>query len=407
MKILHTADWHIGKMLHKHCLNEELHLFINWLSDLIQRESIDLLLISGDIFDQSNPSAKDREFYYHTLKNLSDLGIRIIITGGNHDSVAVLNAPKQLLELLNITVIGGAMPEIADEIIPVKNKRGEIELVVAAVPFLRDKDLRKDDKTHSYKSRIESLRMGIKLHYDALADICQSSYPDATCIAMGHLYARGVSISESEREIHIGNQAAVESDAFSVHYDYVALGHIHKPQVINKMEHIRYSGSPIALSFSEKKDQKSLVIIELKEKSKLELNIVNIPKFRSLEKLSGTFAQLEEALSEYPKKEGLLPYLELEFHENDFSTLILSEVETLISSFEESTSFKILKHRVIFKNDMNDSSDYFKLGTSISELSPQEVFSKRIESENFTEDEQKDLLMSFQELLESVEQEDK
>ena len=132
--------------------------------------------------------------------------------------------------------------------------------MIAAVPFLRDKDLRSKEIDSQFKNRAEAVREGIKNHYARLAEICEQKYPDLPTIAMGHLYAKGVLPSDSERDIHVGNAAAVNSSIFSSTFNYVALGHIHRPQIINKNNFIRYSGSPIALSFSEKSDDKSCLL---------------------------------------------------------------------------------------------------------------------------------------------------
>ncbi len=250
MKILHTADWHIGKVLHKRSLQDEFILFSEWLITTIIKEEIELLLVSGDIYDLANPSAKDRSMYFQLLRKLTELNIQIIITGGNHDSVGLLNAPKEILDVLDIHVIGGALDPIKEELIVIKNKKGDEELVIAAVPFLRDKDLRNAETDQQYANRTEAIREGIKAHYKTLATLCKEKYASLPALAMGHLYAIGADPSDSERDIHVGNAAAVDASIFSG-FDYVALGHIHRPQIIGKNEMVRYSGSPIALSFSE------------------------------------------------------------------------------------------------------------------------------------------------------------
>jgi len=176
LKVLHTADWHIGKVLHKYPLRDELKLFFVWLTQLIEKESVDLILVSGDIFDLANPAVKDRELYYQFLSRLIKLDIKVVITGGNHDAVGLLNAPQRILDELNITVIGGATGNIEDELIEIKNKHGQTELVIAAVPFLRDKDLRTKENDEKYKNRTQAIREGIKDHYSKLAEICENKF---------------------------------------------------------------------------------------------------------------------------------------------------------------------------------------------------------------------------------------
>ena len=406
MKILHTADWHIGKVLHKHPLQDELILFFNWLLTTIETEAIDLLLISGDVFDLANPSAKDRKLYYGFLKSLVNKDLNIIITGGNHDSVGFLNAPKDLLDELNITIIGGATDPIEDEIIEVKDKQGNIQLVVAAVPFLRDKDLRNSETDQKYKNRTEAIREGIKNHYNEIGEICKRKYPETPLIAMGHLYVIGVEASESERDIHVGNAAAIDSSAFPSCFDYVALGHIHRPQRISKNDFIRYSGSPIALSFSEKKDNKCVIVLELDKGKIKEPQVINLPKFRELKKFSGSLEEIQVKLQEYQPEFPLVSFVEIEVKEAEFSSLILSKIEDLKVDYTENDQFKILKGTTHFKTGAKDTSDLFIAGENIEDLSPMDVFSKRLESEQMDEEKVQEIKDAFLELLEIVEQTD-
>ena len=402
MKILHTADWHIGKVLHKHSLQEEMLLFFDWMIDLIKSESIDVLLVSGDIFDLANPGAKDREVYYKLLSRLIPLSIQIVITGGNHDGIGVINAPKELLSSLNISVIGGAQKELEDELIEIKNAKGEIELIIAAVPFLRDRDLRSHQKNEQHKSRAEAIKIGIATHYAELARLCAKKYKDIPCIAMGHLYAKGVTSSDSEREIHIGNAVAVESSIFPDHFDYIALGHIHRPQIIGKNEFIRYSGSPISLSFSEKEDKKGVMLLELKNCRIATPKFIDIPKQRELKKFSGNLDTVKAKLKNYTHEYDLPSLVELEFTEEEYSTLRLSQNTDLVSEYQDSKHLRILKSRTHFSTGTQDTSDLFRSGENIEDLSPTDVFEKRMSLEDIEESKRSELQETFQELLELV-----
>ncbi len=406
MKILHTADWHIGKVLHKHSLKEELEAFFDFLIETIKSESINVLLVSGDIFDLANPSSKDREIYYNLLSKLSQLGIRTIITGGNHDSINLLNAPKEILNHLLITVVGGAKENPEEELIEIKNDKGETELIIAAVPFLRDKDLRTINSDKKYKDRTEAVREGIKSHYMRLAAICNEKYKDIPAIAMGHLYAKGALTSDSEREIQVGNAAAVESSIFSDTFNYVALGHIHRPQVIGKKEYIRYSGSPIALSFSEKEDNKSFVIVEVKSKGELLPTVITIPKQRELKKIKGSLEEVKSKLEKYKPAYRLPSFVELEVYELDYSSLMISMLEDVIALHNEGNSFKILKHKTFFEHGQNDTSTLFTHGEQIEDVSPIEVFKKRLESEEIDSDTSQKLQEAFLEILETIQTEE-
>jgi len=402
MKILHTADWHIGKVLHKHSLQDEMELFLEWLLVYIDSEGVDVLLVSGDIFDIANPAVKDRAMYYGFLSKLIGKDIQVVITGGNHDSIGMLDAPQEILENINIYVVGGAKENIAEELIVLKNKEGENALVVAAVPFLRDKDLRNLNDNDASLSRTDQIKAGIESHYKELAVLCEHNYPDMPAIAMGHLYATGVSTSESERDIHIGNAAAVESNVFSSTFGYVALGHIHRPQVIGGNDMIRYSGSPIPLSFSEKEDKKCVIEIDLEENKFSEPAVVYTPKNRELKKVKGTYAEVKEKLDFYSPEYPLPSFVEIEVIEEEFSAANLALVEELSQEYSKSKNFKILKSKTHFLNGAKDTSDLFEKGANIEDLKPQEVFEKRLEQENFDSEKAKELREAFLEIFENL-----
>ena len=402
MKILHTADWHIGKILHKHSLKDEMEAFFDWLIETIISENVDLLLVSGDIFDLSNPSIKDKETYYKIIMRLYETGCRVIITGGNHDSVGELNAPKEILSAINITVIGGAMANPEDEIIEIYNDQKEIELIIAATPFLRDRDIRSKQEGEVYESRAEAIREGIKKHYETLADICSQNYPKTPAIAMGHLYAQGAKSSESERDIHVGNQAAVESQVFSKVFDYVALGHIHSPQIVDAQQRIQYSGSPIALSFSEKMDEKGVLLLELENQVITTIKKLHTPKNRELIKFSGNYEEVKTALENYKPDYKFPSFVEMEVNENEFSAIMLSKVEELANFYLENKHFRILKHRTNFSNVVQDTSDLFEQGVSIEDLKPIDIFHRKLDTEDIEEETRQLLSSAFIELLEEI-----
>ncbi len=398
MKILHTADWHLGKKLHKHELSKDHQLFLDWLINFIQEQNIDLLLISGDVFDLANPPIEARAMYYWFLRQMIQLKCKIIITGGNHDSAQMLDAPKDILNLLDITVVGGAINPIENEVIVLEN------LVVCAVPYLRDADLRQSIEGESGASRVENVRLGIKKHYDTLAEICQEKYPNLPKIAMGHLYAHGVSTSESEREIQIGNEAGIDSDCFSQTFDYVALGHIHRPQIIGGNERIRYSGSPIPLSFSEKNDQKIVLFLEVSDNKIQEIKTIDVPKFRDLKRISGTLEEVKSKLIAHQNEAQLQAFLEVEVVEETFNPLIIKELNDLITVFDDESA-TVLKHKISFKNEVKSSEELFVEGQNLEDISEKSMLQKRLEKENSLSDEHRTLMMeAFTELLQMVEQ---
>ncbi|WP_158795660.1 exonuclease SbcCD subunit D C-terminal domain-containing protein [Pedobacter sp. L105] len=297
MRILHTADWHLGKRLEQSERTDEHQAFLNWLIVTLQTEKIDVLIVAGDIFDTGSPSNTAFEQYYGFLRQVKDTCCReVIIIGGNHDSISTLNAPQSLLKYFNVHIIGGVPEEFTDQIIEISHE-GKLELVVCAVPFLRDRDIRLSVAGETMEERESRIKQGITDHYHRfLKHISNYKLNHIPVIATGHLFAAGSSTSDSEKEIHVGNLGQIGGDQFPKEFDYVALGHIHRPQLINQLNHIRYSGSPIPLSFSETDDKKQVVILEFQEGEMTSLETLEVPCTRRLIRIKGDFEKVKTKL---------------------------------------------------------------------------------------------------------------
>lgn len=400
MKIIHTADWHIGKKLHNYDLEKDFDSFIDWLIDFIRKENVEVVLVSGDIFDLANPSSAARSQYYRSLVALRKEVNRIILTGGNHDSPAVLNAPKELLEAFGLEVIGGLPKALEDAIIPLQNRDNVVRAVVAAIPFLRNSDLHYPTVIKTYDERVEAMKGGIQRVFEQVAEICRKKYPEIPALAMGHLFAAGAETSESERDIQIGNQAAVESSAFGDYFSYVALGHIHKPQRVSGTQPIFYSGSPIPLSFSERKDDKRILLVDT-EKS-WEPESIPVPSFRKLLKIKGDLEQIQSGLTRLPKHDGALHLIEVELVEDVYQAKLLQDLEGVLANFVE-PGYEIVKHRARFTSQQKETGDLFEESVHLEELEPQHVFKELLTQEDFSEEERKEIEAAFQELLEEAE----
>lgn len=400
MKILHTADWHIGKRLHKNELSQDFTLFISWLGKTIEENQVDVLLVSGDIFDLANPSSEARRQYYRALMHLKKFNCKLILTGGNHDSPAMLDAPKEILKELDMHVIGGLPEDPEDLVIPVTGRSGEIELIVAAVPYLRDADLRSSAEGNKYEDRLAAIRQGIKTTFERTAEICHAKFPNIPAVAMGHLFAAGAETSESERDIQIGNQAAFNALQFGDYFKYLALGHIHKPQRINAAVPAFYSGSPLPLSFSERKDEKRILILDTGKG--WEPESVPVPVFRSLIKVSGTLEQLQQKLQAPGEKKELDSMIEIELTEENYDAVKIIQLEEMIADFKV-PGFEIVKHRVNFKNQLRGAGDIYK-SQQLEDLNPREVFQELMGKHLYDAETDIEILSAFDELLEEVRQ---
>lgn len=264
MKLLHTADWHIGQQFFGFDRQAEHLHFFDWLKKTIQKEQIDALLVAGDIFDSPNPSAQSQKMYYQFLWEVTSANpeLQIVIIAGNHDSAGRLEAPNPLLEAMNIHVKGVVHKTSNDEIaydelfVPLK-KEGIVQAWCIAVPYLRQGD---------YPSS-ESYSQGVIGMYDRLhKEIQPLKSPEQPIIFMGHLQATGSEVSaddRSERTI-IGGLEVISPEVFDKDdIVYTALGHLHKAQRVSKRENVRYAGSPLPMSFSEKYYKQGVNLLEL------------------------------------------------------------------------------------------------------------------------------------------------
>jgi len=396
IKILHTSDWHIGKELHKVELTEDMDRFFTWLIEFIRDNQVDVLLMSGDLFDQANPTQLDMKQYYAFLEKMIPLECRIVLTGGNHDSPAVLNAPKDLLQLLKIDVVGGA-PEKVEELF-VEYQKDDQSVVIAAVPFLRDRDIRKSVAGETYNDKIEQIRDGLKTYFENVNAHYSANYEGLPFVIMGHLFAQGATVSESERDIQIGNQAGVDSSIFGDQANYVALGHIHKPQEVGH-PNIRYSGSPIPMSFSEKSDQKEIVLLEF-EAGTMTQTRYDIPMSRKLVLFEDTLDLVRQKIAAYTTDSPLTDLAEIIVREKEFSLTVMEGLEELRTDMNV-PGLKIVKSKVEFENMQKGLSTLLSTGTLLSELEPEELFKKRLALEPNVDNED-ELLNAFREIMEQL-----
>ena len=301
-KILHTSDWHIGRRLKEHDRSEEFRKFFDWLEKLILDENIDTLLVSGDIFDNTTPSVTAQDIYYSFMSRLAKSPCRhTVIISGNHDSPAFLDAPAELLGLSHIHVIGQACENPQDEVIPLKDSDGNTELIVCAVPYLRDRDVRRLTPSDNPEDSDKILQAGIREHYAqvfARARELQGD-SDVPVIAMGHMFLKGgkVHTDDGVRSLYVGTAVELESGIFPEWLTYTALGHLHSPQKAGR-ENIRYSGSPLAMGFGEAGQDKAVYVLDLDGKNLSDIREIRIPVFQRLERVSGDMQEIFTQLRE-------------------------------------------------------------------------------------------------------------
>ncbi|RIV17219.1 exonuclease SbcCD subunit D [Alicyclobacillaceae bacterium I2511] len=277
MRILHTADWHFGKTLEGRDRMPEQRQFVAELIALCAQEQIDLVLVAGDVYQTVNPSAQAEELFYAALDGLSAGGTRgVVVIAGNHDNADRIAAARPLADKLGITLMG--LPKdvltptlAAGGVHRVAAGLGWLELavpgcaeraLVAAVPYPSESRLNEvltesldemELQVH-YNARLAGLFQELAVHYRA----------DTVNLALSHVYVQGGLESESEVQIQVGGAYAVHPGVFPATAQYVALGHLHRPQgVQGAAVPMRYAGSPLAYSFSEAGQQKSVVVLDV------------------------------------------------------------------------------------------------------------------------------------------------
>lgn len=374
---------------------EEHRLALDYLLKVIREEKIDLLIVAGDIFDIGNPPNYARRLYYRFLTQLLTTPCRhVLIIGGNHDSPAMLSAPKDLLETLNVWVVAAANQNIKDEIIELHDEKGALEAVVAAVPFLRDGDLRYSVAGESGYDRIEKIKTGIQAHYQAAAaELDKYREEKIPLIATGHLYASGAKASDSQNNIYIGDIENIRADQFPDIFHYIALGHIHRAQKIGGSDRIRYSGSIIPLSFSETKDDKQVYLLEFAQDKIQEITSIPLPVFRRLKTIQGNLEEVKQKLRQFDEKgeRELTPWIEVIVDTDE----IIPQLDNELRDFASEMNLELLKIKL--------NRNYQGLAEQteqpdLEDLDQLEVFQKKCESYGSTPEEMAELLLTFQEL---------
>lgn len=304
MRLLHTSDWHLGQSLHNFERHYEHQRFLDWLLDAIVAEQADVLLIAGDIYDNANPSSASQKQLYRFLRIAKERAphLNLIIIAGNHDSPGRLDAPGPLLEAHGTRVIGAVQRNADGEIdveslvLPLTGRSGAVEAWCLAVPFLRPGDVPRvatEDGTDPYLAGIATL-------YQQAFALAQSRRQDGQAIvAMGHCHmVDGQMSNDSERRIVIGGTEMLPAGIFDPAIAYAALGHLHLAQNVGKQEHIRYSGSPLPLSFAEVNYAHQILRIDLDGPVLREIVPVPVPRAVELMRVPSKPAPLTQVLEE-------------------------------------------------------------------------------------------------------------
>ena len=299
MKILHTADWHLGVSLGAEKRFKEFDLLLDHICSIIKTEQIDAVIIAGDVFDSHMPPNHAAEQYYNFLVKANQAGAKkIIVVGGNHDSAAYLEAPKLVLKHLSIHVFANASKDCKDMIIPLTDQNGKTVALIGAVPYLHERDLVIVEGGQTVLERENALRNAMLDYYKKMADALNETNPDVPHIVTGHLFATDCNL---KNDSWTGTLMSVSADDFPASFDYLALGHLHDSQTLKTANStcIRYAGAPVNVSFRELEVAKSVTVIDTDDVKNF--REITLPSFQDMRVLRGNRTELEAELEALKK----------------------------------------------------------------------------------------------------------
>ncbi len=407
MRILHTSDWHLGQHFMGKSRQAEHQALIAWLLLQVQDHAVDAVLIAGDLFDTGAPPSYARELYNQLVVRLHEAGVALLLLGGNHDSVATLGESRDMLACLNATVVA-AIDAPADQLVVLPLRGGEAGCIVCAVPFIRPRDVLQSQAGQSAQDKQQSMQAAIQAYYLAVyeaallrqTELTQTLGRKLPLLATGHLTTVGASSNESVREIYVGSLEAFPTAAFPP-VDYVALGHIHKPQQVGGLAHIRYCGSPIPLGFDEARQQKEMLLVDLSADGLVGVTVLPVPRFQPLLSVSGNLAELALALVAAAAQGSLEKpvWLEVSVSEDDY----LADLPARIEALTQGLAVEVLRVRRLRGNVAAAMAG--ELSETLDELSPDEVFARRLAQEALTPELQQALHQRYRAVVTSLAEE--
>lgn len=349
LRIIHTADWHLGHHLHGYDRSAEHQAFLDWLLATLIAQDADALLVSGDLFDSANPPAAAWQMLYRFLAEVTRQlpALNVVMIGGNHDSPSKLDAPHELLRAFNLHLIGAVSRDSAGHLdcerllVPLYDREQQLQGLVLAVPFLRSADLRTAERDGTTDEQDEDrLIRGVREIYRQVthAALNTAGAAQVPLLAMGHAYMSAGQLSQmSERRVLGGNQHALPVDIFAPELSYVALGHLHLAQRVGGQEQIRYSGSPLPLSLAEHDYRHQVLLCEFSGPALCSVTPLPVPRYCDMLRLPARPADLESVLAQLrnltlPDVEpSRRPYLDVQLLLDKPQALIREKVLTALA----------------------------------------------------------------------------
>ncbi len=409
IRFLHTSDWHIGQFFHEYDRTYEHQQFLNWLINILSNEQIDVLLISGDLFDLSNPSASSIKMFYSFLNKAvkKNQDLQIIVTAGNHDSASRLESPKPLLETSNIHIVGlvekdnNGSIDFSKILIPIKGKDGATKAWCIAAPFLRMGDyIAVQNCDNPYAEGVAAF------YRKAYEYALYQKQEGQAIVAMGHLHAQQAEVGDIDKleRLIMGGAECISAAAFDENISYVALGHIHKAQRVGGNEHIRYCGSPLPMSFSEINYKHQVVVFDIVEQQPVNLKALEIPVAVPLRHIPAVHSSLTEVLATlaqtipFEGTNNAAPYLEVRVLLDGPEPGLRYKIETALSG----KNLRLAKIDVRYKAKSTEPEETSIVNPAqLSDLKPLEVLQKVYQTK-YNNPIPDDLLKLFQRVTQEV-----
>lgn len=400
MRILHTSDWHLGASLEGLSREADHAAFLDWLALTLEREQVDVLVVAGDVFDQAHPSSEAQRLYYRFLTRVRQGGAvrKVVIVGGNHDSAARLDAPREVLDALDVHVVGG-LPDASfwDRCVcPLPDRHGGVGAVVLAVPFVHEYRLGLRTTLVAEAELRRSFHDAFGRFYTDLFERARARYDGAPVVATGHLTCVGFEKGDFPVDVHrVGTIGGLSADLFDPRLQYVALGHIHRSYRVGESR-AYYSGSPVPLGLQEARSRRKVRLVELSPEPDAAATVrsLEVPSFRDLVELTGPLDEVEERLGALEWETALPPLV--------FAKV---QVERFQAGTDEALRARVLARgdrapvlaRVLQERVTQVEPTAALPAPSLRELSEEEVFRRLCEARGEPLDEP--LLDAFRELL--------
>ncbi|MDO5531567.1 exonuclease subunit SbcD [Sutterella sp.] len=399
IKVLHTSDWHLGRTLADVDRKEDFRSFLAWLLGLIHERKPDVLVIAGDVFDTTMPASEAQRLYYEFLTKAASAPVGwVVVTAGNHDSQRFLRAPRELLATIR-TFVAGSSAE--DEAFVLRDEAGAPLLGIAAVPYLREGDVRIASEGESDGERAAAWGRGVAEHYRAARTKLAELLGDAEVpvIATGHLFvtgsATGAAPGNADGSVHVGTIRNVASSVFGDSWDYVALGHIHRAQKVKAAIPVRYSGSPLALDIGGAEDPHQVVMVTIGTDGAVDEELIEVPQPRRLARVSGDILTLKMKIEEIASgSPGAIVEAVYEGEPVDASALV-QELNQCCG--HAGVYLAAVRSRVSSRREGDEPPV-----RSLDEITPDGVFKSVLDRENVEEEERARLAPLFAEILETA-----